>query len=169
MSVQPIVLYARNAEFLRQKSEPVQDGLGDVRQLVTNPKDTLVQHSNGVGLAAPQIGVHKRAIVVRLGGIQDADPEPPVAVVNPMIVEAARDLPDLDGCLSLPGFYAEIVRPRFVRLRGLDEHGRGFEWTLNGFDAALVHHEIDHLDGILFIDRVDGPDQLFTKREPRAR
>jgi peptide deformylase len=169
MSVRPIVLYASTPELLRQKSEPIQDELGDVRQLLADLEDTLLHHLNGVGLAAPQIGVLKRAIVVRLGGSREGNHGPPVPVINPIIVEAGRDLPDSDGCLSLPGLYAETVRPHFVRLRGIDEHGKTFEWMLEGFDAVVVHHELDHLDGILFIDRVASSDKLYTEAEARIR
>jgi peptide deformylase len=141
MSVRPIVLYASNPEILRKKSEPVQDGgLDDTRQLLVDLKDTLRHHSNGIGLAAPQIGVHKRAIVVCLGGSLHTRPGPPIAIINPVIVEAARELPDFDGCLSIPGFYAETMRPHFMRLRGIDEHGILCERRLEGFDAVVVHH-----------------------------
>lgn len=160
MSVRPIVLYASNPEILRKKSEPVQDGLDDTRRLLVDLEDTLRHHRNGVGLAAPQIGVHKRAIVVCLAGNLYRRPGPPIAIINPVIVEAARELPDFDGCLSLPGLYAETVRPHFMRVRGIDAHGMSFERTLEGFDAVVVHHEVDHLNGVLFIDRVATPDKL---------
>ncbi len=169
MSVLPIVLYALSPELLRKKSEPVQDGVGEVRQLLVDLKDTLRYHSNGIGLAAPQIGVHKRAIVVCLGENRGGRHGLPIAIINPVIVEAARNLPDFDGCLSLPGLYGETVRPHFMRLRGIDEHGKSLEWTLEGFDAVVVHHEVDHLDGVLFIDRVATPDKLYTEAEARSR
>jgi peptide deformylase len=99
--------------------------------------------------------------VVRLRGRHDGKHAPPVAIINPVIIEAARELPDFDGCLSIPGLFAETVRPHFVRLRGTDEDGKTFERTLEGFDAVIVHHEVDHLNGILFIDRVASPDKLY--------
>jgi peptide deformylase len=136
MAVRPIALYASNPEILRQRSDSVQGGAGAVRPLIEDLKDTLLHHSNGVGLAAPQIGVHQRVVVVRLGGTHDGNHGLPVVIVNPIIVEAARDRPDFDGCLSLPGLYAETVRPHFVSVRGTDEHGKAFEWTLEGFDAV---------------------------------
>jgi peptide deformylase len=154
MSVQPLVFYRTSPEILRRKSKLVQGGWGSVRQLVIDLKDTLLCHPTGVGLAAPQIGVHKRVFVVRLGGEREAPPSAPMAVVNPVILEAAHALPDFDGCLSFPGFFAETVRPHFLRLHARDEHGKAFVWTLEGFDAVVAHHEIDHLDGILLIDRL---------------
>jgi peptide deformylase len=164
MAVRPIVLYEKNAAALRQRSEPVLNGSCDTRQLVADLKDTLLHHANGIGLAAPH--VHKRAIVVCLGAGQKHGP--PIGIINPVIVEAGRELPDFDGCLSLPGLYAETVRPHFMRLRGLDERGKAFEWTLEGFDSVVVHHEVDHLNGVLFIDRVSSPDKLYTEAEARG-
>jgi peptide deformylase len=154
VAVRPVVLYASSPEILRRRSKTVRNGCGSVRELVADLKDTLLSHPDGVGLAAPQIGVHKRVFVARLGGGPDVPPSPPIAVINPVVIEAARELPDFDGCLSLPGFFAETVRPHFLRMHGTDEHGKCFVWTLGGFDAVVVHHEIDHLDGILLIDRL---------------
>ena len=169
MPVLPIVLYASAPELLRRRSEPVQEGFSGLGTLLANLADTLLHHSNGVGLAAPQIGVHLRAMVVRLGSGPDGSHGPPVAVVNPVIVEASRDQLDFDGCLSLPGLYAKTVRPHFIRLRGLDAWGETFECALGGFDAVVVHHEVDHLDGVLFIDRVARPADLFAEDEAPAR
>jgi peptide deformylase len=167
MPVHPIVLYERNPEILRQRSEPCPDGAGQTTQLIADLKDTLLCHANGVGLAAPQIGVHRRAIVVCFGAGRGKVHDPPIGIINPVILEAGRELLDVDGCLSLPGLYAETVRPHFVRLQGLDDSGQTFEWTLESFDAVVVHHEVDHLNGVLFIDRVSSPEKLFTDVRPR--
>ena len=154
MPVQPIVLYRTSPRVLRRKSQPVRGGCASVRELVIDLKDTLLRHPTAVGLAAPQLGVHQRVCVVRLGGGRDEAPGVPLAVINPVIVEASCEQSDCEGCLSFPGFFAEIVRPHFLRLHAFDEHGQAFVWTLAGFDAVVVHHEIDHLDGILLIDRL---------------
>jgi peptide deformylase len=163
MSVRPILLYERNEEALRKRSEPFLEVSNDARQLVTDLKDTLLRHANGIGLAAPQIGVHKRAIVGCFGSDKGKNHAPPIGIINPIIIEAGRELPDFDGCLSFPGLYAETVRPHFIRLQGIDESGKVFEWTLDGFDAVMVHHEVDHLNGVLFIDRVSSPDKLYKE------
>ncbi len=168
MAVRPIVLYEKNEAALRRTSDPFLDGSSETRQLVADLKDTLLHHANGIGLAAPQIGVHKRAIVVCFGAGNGEKHGPPVGIINPVIVEAGRELSDFDGCLSLPGLYAETVRPHFMRLRGLDECGKTFEWTLEGFDAVVVHHEVDHLNGVLFIDRVSSPDKFYTEDDARG-
>jgi len=165
MAVRPIVLYRNDEAILRRTSQALADGASEALPLIADLRDTLLHHGNGVGLAAPQIGVHKRAIVVCLGSGNSRRPGPPVGIINPIILEAGRELPDFDGCLSIPGLYAETVRPHFMRLQGIDERGQRLEWTLEGFDAVVVHHEVDHLNGILFIDRVPSPDQMVTEAD----
>ena len=137
MAVRPIVLYKTNKAELRQRSEPVPVGSSQTSRIVSDLKDTLLHHSNGIGLAAPQIGLHKRTIVVCFGAGNRKKLGPPIGIINPVILETRRELPDFDGCLSLPGLYAETVRPHFMRLQGLDEDGKAFEWTLEGFDAVV--------------------------------
>ena len=167
MSVRPIVLYEENEAVLRQQSELILAGSSDPSPLLRDLKDTLLHHANAVGLAAPQIGVHERAIVVCFGAGDGKDYGSPIGIINPVIIEDGRELPDFDGCLSFPGLYAETVRPHFIRLQGIDERGEAFEWMLDGFDAVVVHHEVDHLNGVLFIDRVVSPDKLYTEAEAR--
>ena len=169
MAVRPILLYANNEGALRRRSPPLGNRPSEARQLITDLKDTLLDHGRGIGLAAPQIGVHKRAIVVCFGAGDGKQAGRPIGIVDPVILEAGRELPDFDGCLSIPGFYAETVRPHFLRLRGRDEQGATVEWTLEGFDAVVVHHEIDHLDGILFIDRVASPGALAPEAKPEDK
>jgi peptide deformylase len=86
-------------------------------------------------------------------------------LINPEIVEAKDDQRDFDGCLSLPGLFAETVRPHYLRVTGLDEWGKPFDRVFEGFDAVVVHHEIDHLNGVLFIDRVANVADMYTVRE----
>jgi peptide deformylase len=170
MTVREIVLYLENETALRKKSKPAKNVNRRVRALVQDLKDTLLDHPDGIGLAAPQINVHTRVAVVRLGSEQDDDgnwgePGPPTALINPEIIEAAKEQRDFDGCLSFPGLYAETVRPHHVRVAGLDETGNPFDRVFEGFDAVVVHHEIDHLDGVLFIDRVESIEDLYRVRE----
>ncbi len=170
MAVRDIVLYLENEAALREKSRPVRRVTRRVRDLVRDLKDTLNDHANGIGLAAPQIDVHSRVVVVRLGGGQDDEgnarqPDPPIALIDPRIVEAGDEKRDFDGCLSFPGLYGETVRPHHLRVTGLDEAGRPFDRLFEGFDAVVVHHEIDHLDGVLFIDRVENIEHLYRVRE----
>jgi peptide deformylase len=83
-------------------------------------------------------------------------------MVNPDVLEAGDAQRDFDGCLSFPGLYGDTVRPHFLRVAGQGERGESFERAFKGFDAVVVHHEIDHLDGILFIDRMEKLEDLYT-------
>jgi peptide deformylase len=163
MAVRDIVLYAENKAALRKKSRPVRGVNRRVKRLVRDLKDTLNDHSQGIGLAAPQIDIHSRVVVVRLGsGRADGpEPDPPIALINPKIIGASDEKRDFDGCLSFPGLYADTVRPHCLRVTGLDDEGKPFDQVFEGFDAVVVHHEIDHLDGVLFIDRVKDKEDLY--------
>lgn len=167
MAIKDIVIYPEGKAILRRKSKPVPRVNWRVRQLIRDLKDTLINHPAGIGLAAPQIAAHSRVVVVRLGGGSghDAEPGPPLPLVNPEIVEAREQQRDFDGCLSFPGLYGETVRPHYLRVTGLDETGHPFDRVFEGFDAVVVHHEIDHLDGTLFIDRVASLDDLYHVRQ----
>ncbi|MFW6083002.1 MAG: peptide deformylase [Chloroflexota bacterium] len=167
MPTKEIVLYPEDADILRRKSAPVARMTNRLKRLIEDLKDTLHAHPEGVGLAAPQIGAHRRVVVVRLGSGADAEtePGPPIALINPEIVEVRDRKRDFDGCLSLPGLYGETTRPHHLRVTGLDEEGRPFDRIFEGFDAVVVHHEIDHLDGVLFIDRAESLEDLYRVRE----
>lgn len=170
MAVRDIVLYLENEAALRKKSKPVRRVTRRVKKLVRDLKDTLNDDPGGIGLAAPQIDVHRRVVVVRLGGGQnnegnEREPDPPIALIDPQIVEAGDEKRDFDGCLSFPGLYGETVRPHHLRVTGLDEAGHPFDRVFAGLDAVVVHHEIDHLDGVLFIDRVESIEDLYRVRE----
>lgn len=166
MAIREIVVYPEGADILRAKSKPVGGMTRRVRELVRDLKETLKAHPEGIGLAAPQIGTNSRVVVVRLGGREEeSEPGPPLPLVNPQVVEARGEQRDFDGCLSLPGLYGETVRPHYLRVTGLDESGRPFDEIFEGFDAVVVHHEIDHLDGVLFIDRIERPEDLYHLRE----
>ncbi len=170
MAVRDIVLYLENEAALRKKSRPVRRVTRRIKKLARDLKDTLNDHTDGIGLAAPQIDVHSRVVVVRLGGGKDdegniQEPDPPIALIDPQIVEAGDEKRDFDGCLSFPGLYGETVRPHHLRVTGLDEAGHPFDRLFEGFDAVVVHHEIDHLDGVLFIDRVESIEDLYRVRE----
>ncbi|RKO67294.1 peptide deformylase [Desulfofundulus salinus] len=143
MAVFKIVLYGD--EVLREKARPVAKITPNIHKLLDNMRDTMY-HARGVGLAAPQIGVSKRVIVVDTG-------EGLIELINPEIVEARGEETDTEGCLSLPNVVGEVTRATEVRVKGLDRHGNPVEHHARGFLARALQHEIDHLDGILFIDR----------------
>lgn len=166
MTVRKILLYSENAAALRQKSKPVRKVNKRMQALIQDLKDTLMACPDGAGLAAPQINVHQRVVVVRLG-LRDEDDDTaviPTALINPEIIEARGECRDFDGCLSFPGLYGTTRRPHYLKVKALDETGQPFERVFEDFDAILVHHEIDHLDGVLFIDRIEQPEDLYTIR-----
>jgi peptide deformylase len=166
MTVRKILFYSEDAEALRRKSDPVHKANKRVQALIQDLKDTLIACPDGAGLAAPQINAHQRVVVVRLG-LHDEDDDTaviPTALINPEIIEARDERRDFDGCLSFPCLYGTTRRPHYLKVKALDETGQPVERVFEDFDAILVHHEIDHLDGVLFIDRIEQPEDLYTVR-----
>lgn len=163
MAVRKIMLFPEDKSVLRAKSNPVQSMNLKTKRLIVDLKDTLLACLDGVGLAAPQINEHLRVVVVRLGANNDWDHEagPPVALVNPVIIESGEERKDFDGCLSFPGLYGETIRPHFLHITGLDEDGNPIDQIYQGSNAVVVHHEIDHLNGVLFIDRIQTLKDLY--------
>lgn len=135
---------------LRQSAAPVEAVTEEVRRLIEDMFDTMYAEE-GVGLAAPQVGVSQRIIVV---DSRQAD-EPPFALVNPEILDASDDLErDEEGCLSIPGLKEVVERPGAVRVQGIDRDGQPLVLEAEGLLARILQHEIDHINGVLFIDRV---------------
>ena len=108
----------------------------------------IMRQANGVGLAAPQVGVSERIVVMM------AD-DRPVILFNPKIVAASGTDVDEEGCLSIPGLYGDVERSAVLELEALDRKGRLSTWEMDGISARVIQHEIDHLDGILFTEKVD--------------
>jgi peptide deformylase len=133
---------------LRQKSKIIPAVTPGVLRLLEHLKDTLAAQKTGVGLAAPQIGISKRAIVVRL-----PDEEYFYELINPEIVEREGVERDSEGCLSIPDWVGDVDRAAKIRVKALDRLGNPAEYEAEGYLARVFQHEIDHLDGILFVDR----------------
>jgi peptide deformylase len=130
---------------LRQETKPVAEITDDVRQLVKSMFDTMYL-AKGIGLAAPQVGRTERLAVV------DVD-EQPMVIINPEVVEAdGKTSKSEEGCLSIPDVYGDVERPVRVRVRALDINGKSFEIEATELLGRCLQHEIDHLDGKLFID-----------------
>ncbi len=148
MAVLPIRLYGD--PILREKCKSV-DGIDKgVQELAQNLKDT-VDAAEGLGLAAPQIGIPLRVIVV----VEvDQERRKHHIVINPEIVSMCGEQVGEEGCLSIPGIYEKVKRPQGVVVRGVDEGGREVTIEAAGIIARAFAHEIDHLDGVLFIDRI---------------
>ena len=142
---------------LRQISSPVEKVDGEVRKLVADMFETMYA-APGIGLAAIQVGVAKRVLVMDLQEPEEEGGEPirdPRVFINPEILtHSNEEVPYLEGCLSIPDQYAEVERPDHIRARWLDEHGKPHEEQLDGLLAVCLQHEMDHLEGILFIDHL---------------
>lgn len=167
MTIRAILVYPEHQRELRQKSEAVNQITPQVKQIFEDLKETLLTSDDGIGLAAPQINIHQRVVIVCLGTEADGrwQAGPPETLINPQIVEMSDERKDFDGCLSFPGLYGETVRPHRLRVVGMNEQGQPFDRLFEGFNAVVVHHEIDHLDGVLFIDRIENVNDLYTIRE----
>jgi peptide deformylase len=146
MAVREIRMYPD--PVLREPAAPVGAIDDDVRKLITDMSETM-RDAPGIGLAAPQIGVQRRVLVYSLGEEEDI-----VAVVNPEIVELDGSIVDSEACLSIPGISYEVERSQRVVVRGLDADGEPIEIDAIELEARVLQHEIDHLDGVLFIDRI---------------
>lgn len=123
--------------------------LGKKQMLLVDEMIRIMRQANGVGLAAPQVGIAQRIIVVATEGMR------PTAMINPRIVKAEGSFVGQEGCLSIPGLYGDVTRPEYVEVEALDRRGREVVFELEGMPAKVTQHEIDHLNGVLFIDKVD--------------
>ncbi|MEW6776570.1 MAG: peptide deformylase [Bdellovibrionota bacterium] len=136
---------------LKKVAEPLPGPSDELRQLAADMRETMYA-APGVGLAAPQIGRSIRLIVVDPTAGQEEGHFR--AVLNPEIVERSGEIVFEEGCLSVPGEVAEVKRSEKIRLQGMDLDGKPIDEALEGFPAVIFQHEIDHLDGKLFIDRI---------------
>lgn len=135
---------------LRTVAKPVDEVDDGVRSLIDDLLETMYEAS-GIGLAATQVNVHRRVLVMDVSEGRDQ----PQAFINPEVSVLDETLGGYDeGCLSVPGFYEEINRPRRILVRALDRDGKPFERELEGIAAVCLQHEVDHLDGRLFVDYV---------------
>lgn len=132
-------------EVLREKAKPVKEVTPNILKLLDNMADTMYA-ARGVGLAAPQIGVSKRVIVVDVG-------EGLVELINPEILEASGYVVDTEGCLSVPGMIGDVARADKLTVKGLNRKGEEVVYRVKGYMARAFQHEIDHLDGIIFVDK----------------
>ena len=160
-----VVKYGHPA--LRQKGAPIESVASDVKKLITDMLETMYA-LKGIGLAAQQVGVARQLTVIDVRGVTDRPSslelkgEPadlnefmPLVLINPEVKPAGEGVAGPEGCLSFPEVYAEITRPDIVDVKARNENGKPIEFRCGGLLARVVQHEIDHLHGILFIDRMD--------------
>lgn len=149
MAVRPIRLYGD--PVLRGKSKPVERITPEIHILVEDLIDTM-KDANGIGLAAPQVGELVRVFVVDRGVIEEEGE--PIVCINPKMLSQEGEQTGDEGCLSFPNYYEKVTRAETVRAEALDLNGERFEIEGSGLLARAILHEYDHLDGILFIDRM---------------
>lgn len=147
--VREIVQYG--SKVLRRCADPVATVDDEVRSLIRDLFDSL-EEAEGVGLAAPQIGVSRRVIIVDISDAEDG--VPPIALINPVIEIGQGMATAEEGCLSIPDVYGEVARYTNIDVSALDQNGQAFRFNAEGFYARVLQHEIDHLDGKLFIDHI---------------
>ena len=147
---------------LKQKAEPVIAFDAELRRLADDMLETM-HAAPGVGLAAPQVGISRRLIVLDCSP-KDA-PQTPLVAVNPEIVAGEGECCEEEGCLSVPEYYAKVVRQEQVRVRFQDLDGTTREIEADGLWAVCLQHEIDHLDGLLFVDRLSPLKRSLFRRK----
>lgn len=146
---------------LYKKSRPVTDFNARLAQLLDDMRETLIQ-SNGVGLAAPQVGVLRRAVIVLETNVPEGEKEYFIELINPEILEVSGSQRGAEGCLSVPGEYGLVERPSHIKVRAQNRNGEWFEVEGDGLTARCFCHEIDHLEGILFTSKSE---RMLTEEE----
>ncbi len=146
---------------LYKKSRPVTEFNPRLHQLLDDMAETLTAE-NGVGLAAPQVGVLRRAVLVLETNVPDGEEDYLIELINPEIIESSGEQYGPEGCLSVPGEYGLVKRPMNVKVRAQDRFGEFFEVDGSGLTARCFCHEIDHLNGIVFTSKCD---RMLTEEE----
>lgn len=150
---------------LRQKAQAVVTFDAELRALVADMRETMKAYE-GVGLAANQIGIALRLLVIDVP-IED-ESRVQFTIVNPVITGRSGSESGEEGCLSIPGIYEDVTRSARLHVSGQDEHGAPFELDAQGFLARAIQHEVDHLDGVLFVDRLSPLKRQFLKKPLEA-
>jgi peptide deformylase len=152
-------------EHLSLKAEPIRPINAQIAKLAEEMIE-LMKEGKGVGLAGPQIGFMKRIFVIQIEG------DKPRVFINPSIVETSQETVKVEeGCLSIPGIWADVIRPAAIRVQAWNEKGRPFTLDADGMLARVIQHEYDHLEGILFIDRLSQSrrNKILTKIEKKKK
>ncbi len=151
--------------ILRQKAVPVTEIDDELRQLAEQ-MIAAMRDSEGIGLAAPQVAASKSMFVIDMSLIDENGQ--PMAVINPEILETQGELAFEEGCLCVPEIREEVVRPEIIRVKYLDIQGNPHEEQIDGLKSRVFQHEIDHLNGILFIDRLGIMKRKLLKKQLKA-
>jgi peptide deformylase len=163
MAVRPVRIYGDPA--LRERAHPVEAFDDTLLRLIEDMRETMRAY-RGVGLAANQVGVLQRVLVAGVPLAEDRRVE--LALVNPELSERKGSVVDEEGCLSIPGLYDDVRRAERVRVRAFDIEGRPLDFVAGGYLARVIQHEVDHLDGVLFVDRLSLLKRQFLRRQLEA-
>lgn len=149
----PLQLHYLGDRVLRQPAKRITKVDDEIRKLAKQMLQTMYSE-DGIGLAAPQVGIHKQLIVV------DCEPDdatkPPLILINPTITKFGQDICVIqEGCLSIPQVFIDVTRPEVIEVSYKDENGRPQKITAKGLLSRVIQHELDHLNGVMFVDRVD--------------
>ncbi len=162
----PLDIHFLGDRVLRQPAKRVAKVDDSIRKLAKEMLQTMYS-SQGIGLAAPQVGIHKQLIVI------DCEPDnptnPPLILINPKIIGASQQLCVVEeGCLSIPGVYLDVTRPKTIEVSFKDEQGKPRKIKASDLLARVIQHEMDHLNGVMFVDRVDNDLALTEKLQEKG-
>lgn len=162
----PFDIHFLGDRVLRQPAKRVAKVDDSIRKLAKEMLQTMYS-SQGIGLAAPQVGIHKQLIVI------DCEPDnptnPPLILINPKIIGASQQLCVVEeGCLSIPGVYLDVTRPKTIEVSFKDEQGKPRKIKASDLLARVIQHEMDHLNGVMFVDRVDNDLALTEKLQEKG-
>ena len=160
--IRPILKFG--APELQRESEPVETFDRELQELARDMLETMYS-APGIGLAAPQVGVNLRLLVVDVSAGEERGNQ--IILVNPEIIEAEGEQKGEEGCLSIPGFTAMVNRPQWIRIAGQDLRGKPLELEAEDLLARALCHEVDHLDGVLYLDRISFFKRDLIKRKIR--
>ncbi len=153
-----LTIHTLGNSALRKPAKRISKVDGSIRDLVKQMLHSMYS-AKGIGLAAPQVGIHKQLLVIDLD-IENSS-TPPIILINPEITEFSASIETYEeGCLSIPGVYLNVIRPSSIKLNFRDEMGRPKKLNTDGLLARCIQHEMDHLNGVLFVDRVNNEEDL---------
>lgn len=158
MSILTILEYPD--ERLRKKAVEVQNVDQHIKKLVDDMLETMYT-AKGIGLAATQVNVHQRIIVIDVSEGKDS----PLCIINPEIIEKRGTEESEEGCLSVPGFFEKVKRAEWIKIKALDEKGQAFELEADSLLAVCIQHEMDHLEGKLFVDYISSLKRQRIKKK----
>ncbi|HET9325240.1 MAG TPA: peptide deformylase [Candidatus Eisenbacteria bacterium] len=165
MAIRPVRIYGD--PVLREKARPIDTFDEPLARLVEDMFETMRAY-RGVGLAGNQVGIPQRVLVIEVPPEEEGAASQRLALVNPRLSEASGQQVEEEGCLSIPGVYDDVKRAQQVKVQAQDPQGRPLEFVAEGYLARIVQHEVDHLDGVLFTDRLSPLRRQFLRRSLEA-